>query len=146
LPRAGRRPKHEKAARHGDVLLELDRLIRAEMEEYRGQDAEPAERDSRPPRLEPDKDEESPAELGQDHQRQQSLSDAVLRHIGADIAIIRDLFVAFDDEDVGEHGAGEQKQRAGVSSEKRELPVEARTSRPIDRRARWFSRRHCEAP
>ena len=44
-PRASRR-KHEKAARHGDVLLELDRLIRAEMEEYCGQDAEPAERDA----------------------------------------------------------------------------------------------------
>ena len=45
--------EHEEFAGHGDILPEMDCLIRAEVEEKRGQQAEAAKRARRPTRLEP---------------------------------------------------------------------------------------------
>ena len=104
--------QREKAPGHGDVLPHFDRLIRAEVEEERRQQAKAEERDRRPARLQADEHKQAAAELGQNDERQKPPVDAVGLHVADDARVVRDFLDPLDDENVSEHCAANEAERA----------------------------------
>ena len=123
-PGAGAECRQEQEpARHGEILLELDRLARGEVEDERRQETEAGERDRRPARLQAGENEKAAAELGQDHERQEHGRDAVLAHVVRDADVSRDLSEPFDDEDIRHHRAREKNDGTGEAAQERKVRV-----------------------
>jgi hypothetical protein len=95
--------KRQEAAGHREVLPEVDRLIRAEVKKERSQETESEKRQRRSASLQANEHEQSAAEFGRDHERQQPGVDAIRLHIFGDAGVLTDIGRSRENENVCEH-------------------------------------------